>query len=170
MEDIWCNFSGCSCLQYILIDTGYDNVASLKCINDNLINELESYVDKNRENILQRLNCKHKDAYINQNRFEFFPGHRALLLDWCQNDMKNISTLTFNEKHPSFTPILKEIIDSALKNYKQSVNRHRYSEILIDFSIYLFIMAGKACYETLSANLHLPKSGTICKSYFFFQI
>lgn len=161
MEKVWTNFEGCNCLKLILINVGYDNVASLKCINGELLNDVEKHVEKNNH-VLQSLTCEHKNRYLGE-KFEFLPGHRALILDWCQNRLTNSLEDTFNKNHPAFSPILCEIIGSALDNHDRPKNRHRFSQILVDFSIYLFIMAGKSCYETLSANLHLPKAVTICK-------
>lgn len=161
-DNVWMNFSGCKCLKLILIRFGYDSLASLKCINGDLLSELEKEVEKDR-NFLQSLPCDHKNIYLENRSFQLLPGHRALVLDWCQNQIKTVSIETFNGKHPAFPPILSEIIGNALSNYKKPPKTHRYSEVLFNFSIYLFIMAGKACYETISVNLGLPKAGTICK-------
>lgn len=162
MDKIWNNFPGCECLKFILMDSGYENLASLKCINDKLLSDLEKYVEENRS-ILDNLTCNHKNKYLQRKTFEFLPGHRALLIDWCENQLKDYSNDAFTRNHPAFSTILRELIGSALNNQNKPIRSHRYSEKLIDFSIYLFIMAGKACYETISLNLPIPKSSTICR-------
>lgn len=172
MDKIWNNFPGCDCLKLILINSGYDNLASLKCINQDRLNELEVHINENREN-LEVLICAHKNRYLEQRKFHFLPGHSALMLNWCENEVQNLlqdevqnKTETFNINDPAFSRILKEIITSGLSNHSKRPNVHRFSEMIMDFSIYLYIMAGKSCYETLSANLPLPKAGTVCKLIF----
>lgn len=169
MDKIWNNFPDCECLKILLINTGFESLTSLKCINRDLLIEVKKNIEKNR-NILQTLACDHKSRYLGMDKFEFLPGHYALLLDWCQNQLCNLSTDTFNAKHSAFSPILSELINSALSNHKKPAKSHRFSEVLVDFSIYIFIMAGKACYETLSLNLPIPKAGTICKGRFVFLL
>lgn len=76
MDNFWIEFPGCECLKRVLINSGYDNLASLKCISFDLLSELEKDIQKNRH-VLQTLNCGHKKAYLEQNTFEFLPGHRG---------------------------------------------------------------------------------------------
>lgn len=91
-----------------------------------------------------------------------FTGHRAVILDWCQNKLnEQPSDDTFSIKDVSFSPILREMIISASSNYHKTPNAHRFSKLLMDFSVYMYIMAGKATYDILCANLPLPKSGTV---------
>lgn len=169
MDKIWNDFPGCECLKLILINSGYDNLASLNCINCDSLTKLEDDIEKNRQ-IVENLTCDHKNIYLERDTFQFLPGHRALLIEWCKNQLKDHQDDLFNKNHPAFSTILSEIIGSALNNYNKSANSHRYSEVLVDFSIYLYIMAGKACYETLSLNLPIPKAGTICTLQFVFFV
>lgn len=82
VDNIWTNFPGCECLKVILVCSGYDNLPSLKCINSDLLIELENHVEENRW-MMQNMNCNHKLVYEKQNKYGFLPGHRALLLEWC---------------------------------------------------------------------------------------
>lgn len=165
MDTFWNKFPGCACLKSILINSGFDNRASLKCMNSNLISEIEKDVENDRS-FLENLTCDHKNRYLNHNKFEFIPGHRALIIDWCENDLNSDDRNdVFDKNHPAFSYILKELIDSAMQNYKKHPNTRRYSNKLKDFCIFLYIMAGRACYETLSENLPIPKAGSICKYY-----
>lgn len=163
---IWMHFSGCDCLKSILISSGYDNQQSLKCLNDTSLIKLEKYVGKHHW-ITEKLSCDHAISYKTSSKFEFLPGHKALLLDWCQTQCQTedpaedfISSI---KSHPAFSIILRELITNELNNYGKPANSRRFSQILIDFSIYIYIMAGKACYEVLCANLPFPKAGTVCK-------
>lgn len=164
IEGIWKEFPGCECLKIILINSGYDNLASLKSIDSVQLIELEKYVEDNRS-IIHGLSCNHKQIY-EKKIFEFLPGHRVLILKWCVDELKMIPTEKITENHPAFSPILREIIHCALSNHIKPPNRHRFSEMLMNFSIYIYIMAGKAAYEILCANLPLPKAKTISKSLF----
>lgn len=165
-DNIWINFPGCECVKSILINSGYDNWYSLKCLNDTLLVKVEENVGQNRW-ITEKLCCEHAKQYHTAKKFEFLPGHSTMLLDWCQNLSQNRSKTdeikSFITKHPAFSPILREILSNALSNYEKPSNTRRFSQNVIDFSIYMYIMSGKACYEVLSANLPLPKAGTVRK-------
>lgn len=166
-NDFWKNFSGCSCLEKIFNVCGYDNVHSLKCINEKHLNDLEEYVNQNRQ-IIQGLDCKHSNVYGAQNKFQLMPGHRAYILKWCENQHQNQSHADdiFKESllnHPAFSTIMVDIIRSALNNHTRSPNARRFSDVLMNFCTYLYIMAGKASYELISANLPIPKAKTIRK-------
>lgn len=172
MNQIWDSFPGCECLKYILINCGYDNIASLKLIDNENIRDLEEYVKKNRSSLtLENLECAHKNRYLETRKFEFLIGHKALLIDWCKNYLNDPDNLApkdvFIGNHSSFSVILRELVYSAVSNEHKNATNHRYSDKLMDFCIYLFIMSGKACYEFMSANLPIPKAGTICKFKLF---
>lgn len=161
-NSIWDNFPCCECVKRILINSGYDNIPSLMCIESEQLKNLEKYVEENHL-INEEITCEHEKLYSKMTNFEFLPGHRAALLDWCQNKLTCSKSNTFTVEHEAFSPILREIISHALSNHRKPSNSHRYSQLLMDFSIYMYIMAGKACYEILCANLPLPKAGTVGK-------
>lgn len=153
-----------------LCSCGYDNAFSLKCLDKNNFNELEKSINENRETVLDfTTNCSHKNVYDMQKTFAFLVGHRTMILKWCseiQSDVRPIDTSSnFVLNHPAFSPILREIILVAASNYDKPSNRRRFSKLLMDFSMYIYIFAGKACYEILCANLSLPAAGTICGYY-----
>lgn len=166
-DKIWKNFPGCECLKSFLLNSGYDNIPSLMCINNNKeLENLEKYIEENRW-LTEKLPCSHGKLYETLPKFQFLPGHRATILDWCQNkltyNVPDNENSTFKVENAAFSPILREIIASALSNHEKPQNLHRFSQLLIDFSIYTYIMAGRACYDILCANLPLPKSGTVGK-------
>ena len=148
--NIWESFAGCECLKLLLIEVGFDNSASLKCINSEELNKIENFINDNRE-ILNVLECEHKQKYLVQKHFKFLPGHVAILLSWCYNlsseKLNTNASSSASYSHPSFSPILCELINSALSNFEKPANTRRYSDTLIDFSIYVYIMA---CYKMKS--------------------
>lgn len=180
MEDIslWNKWHGCQCVKQILLENGYDSSCSLKLLDDSNLDDLENCVEKDWQTILSSIEkCSHFEIYSKQQKsgqkFKFLLGHRALLLNWCKElnkpaneetihdehiDESKLEKLSFSIKHPAFSPIMKELIISALINYKKSANNHRFADLLRDFAIYIYIMAGKAAYEIIAANIPLHKS------------
>lgn len=136
-------------------------------IDEVSLDALERYVDQNRNLTMANWNCTHKSIYDKQKSFRFLPGHRMTLLNWCSEIKSNLESddrsTKINVNHEAFSPLLREIILAALSNHNKSANARRFSEIIMNFSIYLYIHAGKSSYEMISANIPLPKAGTICK-------
>lgn len=66
------------CVKKILIHTGFENGASLQNITRLAIEDIESYVNTHRE-LLQDLDCCFSETYGNMIRFEFMPGHIAII-------------------------------------------------------------------------------------------
>lgn len=165
---MWESFPGCTCLQHILCESGFENALSLKLITEDHINEIEKYIHTSRETILNGLNCAHANIYKNQTIFQFLPGHRIIILKWPatipSDKNSNEADQTFTVNHPAFSPICREIISSALTNYKRDPKGRTFSDLLMKFSIYVYLLAGKSSYEVISSNLPMPKAGTICKS------
>lgn len=147
-------------------------------MNEKCLNELEEHVNENRQilgQIIQSLDCDHANLYGALKRFQLLPGHRALFLSWCEIQRQSLDQIEHAENsresllnNPAFSIILVEIIRSALNNHTKSPNARRFSKLLMNFCIYLYIMAGKACYELISANLPIPKAKTIRKCLWFF--
>lgn len=125
--------------------------------------ELEKNINLNKS-ILENIECVHtrfyKNSLENSKPFEFLPGHRLYLLNFAQSPAKTDTNQTFD--HPAFSKLLQILFQTALKNYNNTSSKNnRYSEDLMDFAIYIYIMAGKACYEVISANLPMPSFKTI---------
>lgn len=163
------NFSGCDCLKKFLCANGYDDALSLKLITNDGLNESENYIDANRESFLNSLSCKHAKIYKEQKVFKILGGHRYVALKWSAQISSDEKTKEeeqkFTIKHPAFSPILRDIISSALYNYNREPQGRAYSDLLWDFSKYIFILGGKASYEIISSNVPLPKAGTMCKNW-----
>lgn len=118
---MWDDFPGCKCLKFILCQTGYDNVPSLKCLTEINLIALEQYIEEKREIIGgMTLKCSHIQNYKMQSPFIFLPGHKQLLLNWCQNLI--LEENKFSTNHPAFQPILREIITASLSYHNKSSN------------------------------------------------
>lgn len=174
---MWSKFPGCDCLRHILCECGFDNALSLKLITEQHLSEMENYVNSCRESILNSLTCNHANIYRSRTIFKFLPGHRPIILSWPAQILAQISSAeelnkmqqTFTVNHPAFSPILREIICSALTNHDRDPKGRTFSDLLMKFSMYIYILAGKASYEIICSNLPLPQAGTICMcsmSYF----
>lgn len=145
---------------------------SLNRLNESILDELATCI--NRE-FIQSFECDHKkiyeEIYEEKQQFKFLPGHRVLLLEWAKKQhwgQQNIASNSTSDEtiqinHPAFSPIFRDIIRSALKNHDRPPTGHRFSALLTDFCMYIYIMAGKECYETLSGNICISKAGTMCK-------
>lgn len=144
-------------------------------MNEENLSLLEVHIQQNYSLVEKlEIDCIHGAIYKlppdQSNEFKLLPGHKALLISWVSSDEFNEhrSSDTFNINSTALPPILREIISNALLNEEREARR--YSELLMNFCIYLYIMAGKASYEILSQNLNLPKPGTISEYHYFFLI
>lgn len=146
----------------ILKSTGYDQKITLRTLEAKSIAEIEEFITEN-PSILSELPTN--SVYLRKKPFKFLPGHRILI----ENIPKYINEHECNETESSistssnFSTILRSLIENTQINSPRNIKSLRYSEIIQAFSTYIYLMAGRACYDTLSANLPIPKSTTICK-------
>lgn len=149
---------------FILTAAGYDSRIALKRITAEKITEIEDYFNANATNLYSGLVGT---SYENVQPFKILPGHRVLIeslpqyLDEIILTEKPVSNQLSND----FTYILKLLIESAENNSSREAKGRRYNECLKYFCTYVYLMCGRACYETLSANLPLPQASTI-RTYF----
>lgn len=172
LETTWIKWKGCKCIEYISKKNGYDNASSLELLDDNKLEQVENLLETDRQHILNEIfdtaekKCNHFKTYTNQKKIAFLLGHKTLLLRWCQdlkeNRLKGEAELTkIITENAAFSPIMKGLLLAALKNYHKTPNNHRFSDVLMDFAIYIYIMMGRAAYEIVAANTALPKAQTI---------
>lgn len=142
--------------------SGFENESSLKSIHSEIIADIENYANENPA-ILENT------AYKNISKFKFKPGHKLLLLQ-LPNQIKILRESQTNKSQESrtndFSQVLKTFIDTAESNFGKPPNGFRYDEINRYFSTFVYLLCGKACYDTLSANLPIPSSHTIRKNFF----
>lgn len=151
------------CLVKILKVCGFTSKAVLKHIDTETVNILEKFCNQNREFVKSALIGS---LYENMQPFQFVPGHRILLLNMPKYVVSNQSIDTravSDDSMVTYSTIMKSLIENAKKNLDRSDTGNRYNSISKAYATYLYLMAGKACYECLCANLPLPKADTVCK-------
>lgn len=158
-------------LIYILSESGFTSKLALKTINKEHILQIEIFIETNYEKLSSGLVGS---IYENRRPFKIIPGHCAFILSLPAyvNQVKNVKK-TFLEKSrcPNiFSFVLRTLIEIAEKNAGRDPKGRRFDESIQHFATYLYMMSGKACYETLAANLPIPQSNTICKSSVAFNI
>lgn len=162
----WKNVQACDCLKEILKQSGFDEPQHLYGLAElnQLLDELEENINSNKSIISNiQIDCSHINNYKTSQNFKFLPGHRIVIRKLVENQIET-NTCAPKFEHPSFSILLQSLIQTAVNNYGKSSSIYRYPELLMDFAIYLYIMAGKACYEVIAANLPLPAAGTVCNN------
>lgn len=144
--------------------TGFDSPECLNGMTEANLIDLENHISENKRIVENIAECLHIKNYQDGKNFKFLPGHKTLILNLSQgvNRDTNLSTNSIMIEHPAFSPLLRSSIKTALNNHEKIPTQKRYPDLLKDFSIYLYIMAGRACYEVIAANLPLPSASTIC--------
>lgn len=67
------------CVKTLLICAGFDTISSLSNLNEKSIVEIEQYLST-KKGVIAKLNCCYSDEYKNLEKFEFLPGHKAIIL------------------------------------------------------------------------------------------
>lgn len=141
----------------ILLRSGFDSKLSLSSLNTDTINEIEQYAKENRS-VLEGT------SYQNVETFKFKPGHRAILLQLA-NQVQNFEEAEEDVKKQlkmsEFSLVLKTFIETAELNHGRHPNGFRYNEINRYFSTFVYLLCGRACYDTLCANLPIPQANTV---------
>lgn len=176
--DFWSEFEdyvGCELptgIIYILKECGYDNQISLDNFTAAKIQEIEAYLQLNQHLFENYEICKSL-KFKKGNEFTFVPGHRSFLLN-LKDYVDRFNHFKTNTKDFSKSDnvqdleipfLLKILIKTAEQNLEKNPKQYRYCEIIRYFAIYLYILCGKAGYETLCVNLPLPQISTIRKFY-----
>lgn len=152
---------------HILKESGFDTNASLSSINEQSISEIEQYVSEERT-ILKGT------SYENCDRFKFKPGHKSLIMSIPHelkllSETENSDNEHFLQNKPidvsDFSFVLQNLITTAQNNAGKHPKGYRYGEIIRDFATYIYLLSGRACYESLSANLPIPQVNTICNCH-----
>lgn len=123
---------------------------------------IEAHINENRE-IIQKIDCSHKQMYERITRFTLLPGHRLTLSNLPEFFKSKSYDTELKKNHPAFSSVLSTMVTTALDNYNKPPNTHRYPKLVTDFAMYTYLSSGKASYKMLCRNLPLPKEPTICK-------
>lgn len=147
----------------ILSHSGYDSIFSLYDIDEKEICIIEQSMGKKFETLLEKSEIY--SHWKSPEGFSFLPGHKKTIIQLGKRaKLVNESKDNTNDTDMTEIPfILKEMMNCFKMNKNVAPTRRRYSEPLRHFSIYIFILCGKAGYDVLSHNLPLPDSSTICK-------
>lgn len=147
----------------ILCECGFETRTAILKIDPAKINEIEQYVN---EDLSMLKNTSYKDV----SHFKLRPGHRLFILDlpnrinhWNETNIR-INRRQFNMT--DFSHVLRTFIETVEENYGKEPKGFRYNETNRYFSLFIYLMCGRACYETLSANLPIPQAITISKFAF----
>lgn len=162
-------------LKVLLWKCGYDSMISVKELSSATMSELEIYIQNNKNKIFRDLfDSDTINEYQDQAIFEFLPGHRHILLG-LRNKIEKMQQqasieihMTSNEQliaaeNCEYSVILSELLKTAKTNANKSKHANQYSDIIKYFSTYIFLLCGRACYETLNKNLSIPSTKAICK-------
>lgn len=165
------------CIKRILSACGYDNEISIQNLKD--LDSIETYLNKPMmRGTIDSLSCCKSEIYKAQEKFQLLPGHRMYILNISlkmqlkqEKHLEMVYTITvpglnFMEQvqnEPAILFLLKEFITNSMNNFQKMSNSRRYSEIIQDFSTYIYILCGRYCYEVISRNLPMPQASTICK-------
>lgn len=152
-------------LVHILTESGFDSKASLKSIKPEHVSLIEDHFNSNYEKFSNGLLGT---KYEHIRPFKLLPGHCVLIENipkYLEEDITFESSLvSASVNHSSvYSCILKSLIETAEKNSGRNPTGNRYDQILRYFATYVYLMSGKASYETLSANLPIPHANTIRK-------
>lgn len=172
-----------NCIKVILFNAGFDTLLGIANMNETSITQVEDYVNTNGNQsfmeIIEYLSCCHSEEYkrsIANKTFTFLPGHKGLILKIGEIVAKSTSSEeeanesnmvrlwnTIEHFGPALPQMLKEMIQTALINSQTTPNLNRYSDVIKYFSIYVYLLCGRQCYEVLCSNLAMPAASTIGK-------
>lgn len=150
------------CVKKILFVCGYDTIASLRNVNNNSILEIEHQTQLYFRETIHCLTCCHSEFYNGQDKFEFLPGHRELILA-IPEYVKSIREKTITTQNEAFSTVHNALNRTALQNFNRDVNHAQYDDVIRFFSTYIFLNSGRSCYEVLNHNLPMPSTRTLCK-------
>lgn len=148
-----------NCLKQFLSVCAYDSLYSIQNINLESIRDIENHMNTCLESV-HNLDCCHSNAYKTQTTFKLLPGHKDFLLS--MSTYKTFGSHLNSEQPPNF-PVLDAMIRNSFQNAACHKNHATYDDLIRYFATYVFLMAGRSCYEFLRANLGLPSTKTVCK-------
>lgn len=138
-------------IKKVLKAAGFDSITTLQLLTEESIKDIENFVNEN-------------SIEESSKQFKFLPGHRALLLNLAKKvQMIDNEKTELVHQNSDLSVLLKSLVEVAKSNANKNPKGNRYSDLVKYFSMYIYLLSGKACYETLCANLPIPKAETICK-------
>lgn len=154
----------------IMVASGYNCAPSLDGIDEKEIAQIEKHINGRSKSVL--VDSPH---YSQMKTFEFLPGHKKLLILLGKRAGQYKSSVNSYDKEENFSKVLqgasfmmKELVKSMQDNLNVAPTKRRYSEAIQQFSIYIYLLSGKAAYEVLCNNLPMPQVSTICNKQLVF--
>lgn len=154
-----------NCIKTFLSVCAYDSFLSLKNISLESIDEIERYMNRYPEKI-QSLDCCHSSTYKSQVQFKLLPGHKDFILSISKYKLnlgsaQNVDSADMG--NATLPIVLQEMIKTCMQNAGTNKHHVQYNDLIRYFSTYVFLLAGRSCYEFLRSNLELPSTKTVCK-------
>lgn len=148
-------------IELILHRTGFDSKLALLSIDESVIVEIEKHANEDRSVLSET-------SYENIKHFKFKPGHKIFLLNLSKQEIlwSDADEKISDYEKSDFSFMLRKFIQTAESNSGKHPKGRRFDETIRSFSTYIYLMCGRACYETLSANFPIPQATTICKCLF----
>lgn len=88
----------------MLNSSGFDSELALDALNEENLSQIEAYIQSHDKDIFIDLSCCHAVTYRMQEKFQFVPGHRALILKIPEKMHSTSSSVTLSM-------IYKQLID-----------------------------------------------------------
>lgn len=157
------------CVVTLLKECGYNEISTLSVLPSENVDELENYIEQNLKHVVAELKCCNSSTYLSQNVFKFVPAHKNFILnikkriDYMKSNCGGANSLNDPHSFDELPRLLQMFIETAKSNAKKIPTQFRYDEAIRYFSMYIHMVCGKMCYETLSNNLPLPQSSTVRK-------
>ncbi|XP_031623022.1 uncharacterized protein LOC116340587 [Contarinia nasturtii] len=147
------------CVVDILKALEFTNVVALKEINSETVKQIEEFCNENPEVLGHSLIGT---VYEKVKPFKFLLGHRLVILQ-LPNYCKSIENNRSNDDLLTDSTIMRALKENARINLNRPESGKRYNTTSKTYAIYLYLMGGKALYESICANLPLPKADTVLK-------
>lgn len=153
------------CVKTFLSACAYDSFLSLQNISLESIEEIERHMNNCPEKI-ESLKCCHSSAYKSQDEFKLLPGHKDFLLSISKYKFNLDSAHKVDSKdtrNATLPVVLRAMVEMCMQNAGTNKHHSQYNDLIRYFSTYVFLLAGRSCYEFLRSNLELPSTKTVCK-------
>lgn len=152
----------------ILQKSGYECPSVLCCLSSESIIEIEGFINENHFDWIK--NCPEYSSLKDGEKFRLLPGHKTFLKTLPKLVQEFTSNITekfeecaknINLNEASF--MLKELVKMFTENHNRHPKNRRYSDEMQNLAMYIYMLCGRAGYETISKNLPMPQIQTISK-------
>lgn len=149
------------CIIYLLTKSGHNSVYTLKNLDDNKVDIIESFLDQNKQ-FVNKLEGRHSQTYKSMKKFKFLPPHRNLILSIPEilpeieaamqrakqraKPKTNICLKKKNKKlETKSDDVLKQELLNCLKKVAKKFEFERFNDVLSDANIVDFRKVDGKC-------------------------